>query len=76
MIAHCTICRLPSGEWLIRHSSTELGEIALRGASRNDVLSRMRVELQYRAELCPCSGASLGAFELAVQEQFGLVNSE
>lgn len=76
MIAHCTIYRLPAGDWLIQHSSAELGSLALRGASREEVLSRMQAELQYRAELCPCSGASLGRVELAVPEPSSPANSE
>ena len=76
MIAHCTLGRLPAGDWLIRHSSPELGELALRGASRDALLVRMQAELQYRAELCPCSGASLGLVELAVHELTSPANSE
>jgi hypothetical protein len=76
MIANCTICRLPEGDWLIQHASTELGSLALRGASREEVLSRMQAELQYRAELCPCSGGALGPLEVVVHELTSPANSE
>lgn len=76
MLAHCTVSRLPDGGWLVWHSSPEFGQIELRGASRPAVLSRMQAELQYRAELCPCSGPSVGAVELAVHESSPPAKSE
>ncbi len=76
MIAHCTVYRLSDGGWLVRHSSTEYGQVEIRGASRSEVLSRMQAELQYRAELCPCSGVTVGRVELAVHESPGPAKSE
>lgn len=68
MISPCTLSRLPDGRWRVRHSSSELGQVDISDSSREAALNRMSRELQYRMELCPCSGVSLGSVELLVSE--------
>ena len=69
MKALCTLNRTPNGTWLVRHSSSALGSVEITGPSREEALTKMRNELQYRLELCPCSG-SVGTVELQVSEDF------
>jgi hypothetical protein len=69
MEADCTLTAMPNNVWRIRHSSSALGEVEIRGSSREEALSKMRKELQYRMELCPCTGESVGAVELKVREE-------
>jgi hypothetical protein len=38
------------------------------GTSRDEALTKMRNELQYRIEWCPCSGVSGDTVELQVKE--------
>ena len=57
-----------NGTWLVRHSSSTLGSVEVSGFSREQALTDMRNELQYRSEWCPCSGASADTVELQVSE--------
>jgi len=61
---------MPNGNWLVRHSSSALGSVDITGPSREEALTKMRNELQYRLELCPCSGESVGTVKLQVSEDF------
>lgn len=54
----CTLSRLPNGRWLARHADSNLGPVEVTAASREEVQVKMQNELQYRVELCPCSGVS------------------
>jgi hypothetical protein len=69
MRASCTLDRLRDGTWLVRHSSAILGTVEVSGPSREEALTKMRDELQYRSEWCPCSGASADTVELQVSEE-------
>jgi hypothetical protein len=71
MKAICTLTHLPSGTWLFRHSSLALGTVHLSGSSREETLTKMLNELQYRIEWCPCSGVSGDTVELQVPEEGG-----
>jgi hypothetical protein len=68
MEAHCTLTSLPNHVWRIHHVSSALGDVEITGSSREEVLSRMQRELQYRMELCPCTGESVGGVKLHVTE--------
>jgi hypothetical protein len=57
MKAPCTVSRRWNGTWLVHHSSASLGTVEVSAASRDEALTNMLNELQYRIELCPCSGA-------------------
>jgi len=69
MRAACTLSRMRDGSWLVRHSSSILGTVQISGPSREAALTKMRDELQYRSEWCPCSGASADTVELQVSEE-------
>lgn len=44
--------------WQARHESPDLGKISVTAASRNEAVEKLRGELRYRLELCPCTGES------------------
>jgi len=67
----CTLTAMPNDTWRCRHSSSALGDVEKSGTSRDEVLTRMRRELQYRMELCPCTGESVGTVELELKEEEG-----
>lgn len=69
MKAPCTISRQRNGTWLVRHSSPSLGTVEVSASSRDEALTKMRNELQYRIEWCPCSGVSGDTVELQVKEE-------
>ena len=64
----CTITRLPNDRWQARHAGANLGTVEVSGSSRDEALTKMRNELQYRIEWCPCSGVSGDTVELQVEE--------
>jgi hypothetical protein len=70
MKAACTLSKMWNGTWLVRHSSPTLGTVEVSAASREEALTEMRDELQFRSEWCPCSGASADRVELMVSEEF------
>ena len=63
----CDIRRLPGGAWSVRHSGPDVGSVETQDRSREAALEKMRGELRYRLELCPCTGESYQhiAIELA-----------
>jgi hypothetical protein len=71
MKAPCTVSRMSNGTWLVRHSSPRPGTVEVSASSRDETLTKMRDELQYRIELCPCSGAWGDTVVLQVQEEGG-----
>ena len=68
MKAPCTLSRMRDGTWLVRQSSAVPGNMDVSAPSRGEALTKMRNELQYRSEWCPCSGASGDTVELQVTE--------
>ena len=74
MKASCTLGRMRNGTWLVRHSSSALGTVKVSDSSREEALTKMRNELQYRIEWCPCSGVSGDTVELQVSEDSGPVS--
>jgi hypothetical protein len=69
MTASCKLTQLKNGTWLVRHSSAVLGTVEVSANAREEALTKMRNELQYRAELCPCSGVSGDTVVLQVTEE-------
>jgi hypothetical protein len=64
----CTVFRLANGKWLARHTGSSTGQVEVTAPTREEALTKMRNDLQYRIELCPCSGAWGDAVELQVRE--------
>jgi hypothetical protein len=67
----CTVSRLANGDWQARHTGSSTGQVEVTAATREEALTKMRDELQYRIEWCPCSGASEDTVELQVREEGG-----
>jgi hypothetical protein len=67
----CTVSRLANGKWLARHAGSFTGQVEVTAPTREEALTKMRNELQYRSEWCPCSGASGDTVELQVREERG-----
>jgi hypothetical protein len=71
MRAPCSVRRTRDGAWVARHSSPTLGTVEVSALTREEALTKMRDELQYRSEWCPCSGVSGDTVELQVREEGG-----
>jgi len=67
----CTIERRPDGRWLARHAGSSVGAVDVTANSRTEALDKLRNELQFRIELCPCSGVSGDRAEIVVTESAG-----
>ena len=64
----CTLTRLPDGRWSARHESREVGAVEARGATRDEVIEKMKGEIRYRLELCPCTGETYQHIAVEVVE--------
>jgi hypothetical protein len=62
----CTLKQQSNGQWLARHAGSRLGTVEVTAPTREEALAKLRSELCYREELCPCSAASEGYVELEV----------
>src|SRR5205823_14762533 len=67
----CSLFQQSNGAWLARHSGSSLGQVEVTARTREEVLQRMRNELRYRSEYCPCSGVDEDFVELQVLEERG-----
>jgi hypothetical protein len=67
----CTLSYLANGKWVGRHSGSSTGQVEVTAPTREEALNKMRNELQYRIEWCPCSGAWGDTVELQVREEGG-----
>jgi hypothetical protein len=67
----CTVSRLANGKWQVRHAGSSTGQVEVTAPTREEALTKMRNELQYRIEWCPCSGASEDIVELQVRVEAG-----
>jgi hypothetical protein len=65
----CTIKQLATGAWLVRYQSPRLGAVAVSAGSRGAALAKMRDELRYRVESCPCGGVPDDYVEVEVRAE-------
>ena len=54
----CTFARGVDGRWSLRHTGTDVGTVVVTADTKQEAVDKMRAELRYRLELCPCSGES------------------
>jgi hypothetical protein len=67
----CTLSRLADGRWLARHTGSSVGRVEVTAPTRDEALAKMRDELRYRSEYCPCTGVTEDFVELQVREEGG-----
>ena len=67
----CTLSRLANGDSLARHTGPSVGQVEVTAPTREEALTKMCDELQYRIEWCPCTGVSDDFVELQVREEGG-----
>lgn len=63
----CTITR-QAGGWLARHESRDTGAIEVRALTRDEVLEKLKGEIRYRLELCPCTGETYQHIDVEIVE--------
>ncbi len=62
----CTVKQLPEGRWRAEAFHSSVGSIGVTADDRQQVLDKLRAEIRYRLEWCPCSGVGDDYVELQV----------
>ena len=63
----CTVARLPAG-WSAKHESRDVGVVEVRALTRAEVIDKIRGEIRYRLELCPCTGETYQHIDVEIVE--------
>lgn len=61
----CSLVRT-GDRWQARHESPDLGKISVSAESKDEALEKLRGELRYRLELCPCTGESYQHLDIEI----------
>jgi len=69
MTFRCNLSRMNNGQWTVRHSGPDTGTVEVMAVSRDKALEKMRSELRYRLELCPCTGEQYRDLEIELVEE-------
>ena len=67
----CTILHRGDGQWSLRHESTDIGQIEVTAPTREQAAEKMRGEIRYRLELCPCTGETYRHITIEIAELSG-----
>jgi hypothetical protein len=67
----CAVARLANGDWSVRHTSPNLGTVQVTARSQAEALEKMRDELRYRLEICPCTGELYQDVQIEISSQGG-----
>jgi len=59
----CTIARLPGG-WSAQHDSRDVGHVEVKATTREEAIEKIKGEIRYRLELCPCTGETYQHIEI------------
>lgn len=62
----CKLFRSPIGQWVAQHDSREVGHVEVQAPRREDALEKIRGEIRYRLELCPCTGDTYRHIQIEV----------
>ena len=64
----CTLLRLPGGQWQAQHDGRDVGKVEVRAASRGEAIEKLKGEIRYRLELCPCTGETYQHIDVEIVE--------
>ncbi len=64
----CTLKYLIDGQWQARSLGTDVGNVEVIAASRRQAVERLRDEIRYRLEWCPCSAVDDDYVQLEIRE--------
>lgn len=67
----CNIAQQRDGSWRASHNGPEVGEVHATGSSKEEALEKLRGEIRYHLELCPCTGESYQHIDLDIVEAAG-----
>lgn len=64
----CSIVQQPGGAWRARHESRDIGVVEAQGPSREEAIEKLKGEIRYRLELCPCTGETYQHIDMEITE--------
>ncbi len=62
------ILRTSDGQWSLRHESPEIGRVEVIAPTREQAAEKLRGEICYRLELCPCSEGMYRHIKIEISE--------
>ena len=62
------ILRKSDGQWTLLHESPEIGRVEVTAPTREQAVEKLRGEIRYRLELCPCSGDSYQHIKIEISD--------
>lgn len=63
-----TIVQTSDGSWLLRHEGPNVGRVEVTAPTREQAVEKLRGEISYRLELCPCSGEAYQYINIEICE--------
>ncbi len=66
---HCKVSQLNSGEWSVSHVGPDVGTVQVTARTQEESLEKMRAELRYRLEICPCTGEMYRDVQIEISGQ-------
>lgn len=67
MMFPCTLTSESGGRWRAVHESRDVGRVEATADSRHDAIEKLKGEIRYRLELCPCTGESYQHIDVQVE---------
>ena len=64
----CSVKQLIDGRWQARSMGSVAGNVEAMAQTRDEALAKLRAEIRYKIEWCPCSGVADDYVELDVSE--------
>ena len=69
MTFRCKLSQTNGGQWSVRYLGPDTGPFEVTAVSREQALQKMRSELRYRLELCPCTGEQYKDLDIELVEE-------
>ena len=67
----CTVSQHSNGEWSVRHVGSDVGTVEVTAESQEEAFDKMRGELRYRLEICPCTGEIYQDVQIEISAEAG-----
>jgi hypothetical protein len=64
----CRTVQLGDGTWSVHHQGKDAGDVEVRAATREEAIEKIRNEIRYRLELCPCTGETYQHITIEIVE--------
>ena len=66
MTFSATLTSESGGRWRAVHESRDVGRVEARAESRDAAIEKLKGEIRYRLELCPCTGERYRHIEVEI----------